>query len=256
MGQQCCSTNPEQYERDVTNCSNIENGKYEELIREDINNEKFIIQLKFNELNNIKVLKPELKLDVIHLAFIGSILTASEQYIDKGNIMPFIYNTMIQTAGEGEGSKIWTGVIFGNLYTLTGIPLSLINEEFKDEQIILKIATISIIQNLNKLIKNEFFINNSNDIICKDKCRLGGIFGQKYKDFYMLGIGINIVDKPKQEEENTEEISPCCIKVHLKEDMDPPNPLNLSIEITKNILYNLNLTTVQIDILFTRYLIK
>lgn len=256
MGQQCCSKNPEQYERDVTNGSNIENGKYEELIREDINNEKFIIQLKFNESNNIKVLKPELKLDVIHLAFIGSILTASEQYIDQGNIMPFIYNTMIQTAGQGEGSKIWAGVIFGNLYTLIGIPLSLINEEFKDEQIILKITAISIIQQLNKINKNEFFLNNSNDILCKDKCRLGGILAQKYKDFYIIGIGINIVDKPKQEEENTEEISTCFVKVHLKEDMDPPNPLNLSIEIAKNILYNFNLANGQIDILFARYLIK
>ena len=252
----CCAKNYYQYENKITYDITKDSGKYEELLREDINSQKFIIQLKCNDLKFIKVLKPEIKLDVIHVDKIGSTMPASEEYIDQGNIFPFIYNTIIQTAGVGKGNRKWAGGIVGNLYTSTGIPLTYIQNEFKDEKILVKITAISIIQELNKLIENKFFLKHPNDILCKDKCKLGGILAQKYKDFYIIGFGINIIDKPEQDQIRVEGLSPCYVKAHLPEDMETPTPLNLSIDITKNILYNLNLSMDQIDNLFIRYLIK
>ena len=158
------------------------------------------------------------------------------------------------TVGVGKGNR--EGGIVGNLYTSTGIPLSLIKTEFRDEQILVKITAISIVQQLNKLVDNQFFFKNPNDILCKDKCKLGGILIQKYKDFYIIGFKINVVDSPEQEQIRKEGLTPCYIKEHLPNGIEPPTPLNLSIEITKTILYNINLKIDDINISFARYLIK
>ena len=73
-----------------------QNVNYEEDVREEINNEKFIIKLKYdNNSNKIGVSKPEILLDVIHVDTINSTMPASEKYIDEGNASPFIYNTKI-----------------------------------------------------------------------------------------------------------------------------------------------------------------
>ena len=252
----CCTIEFLAYENRITYDITIENGKYEELFRENINNNKFMIQLKYNESKFIKVLKPEIKLDVIHVDTIGSTMPASEEYIDQGNTFPFIYNTIIQTAGVGKGNRKWAGGIIGNLYTSTGIPLSLIKNDFRDEKHLVKITAISIIKELNKLVQNKFYLKHPNDILCEDKCKLGGILAQKYKDFYIIGFGINIIDKPDQGQIRSEGLSPCYVKAHLPEDMEGPIPLNLSIEITKNILYNLNLSMEQIDKVFEHFLMK
>ena len=92
-----------------------------------------------------------------------------------------------------------------------------------------------------------------NDILCKDKCKLGKILAQRYKDFYIIIFQINIVDKAEQDQ-ISDELSPCYVKAHLPDDMEPPSPLNISIEIIKYIFYNLNLTIEQIDSLFCLYL--
>ena len=252
----CYKNNIIELERNFTYEANVEEGKFEEILREDINNEKFIIQLKFNESNVIKVIKPIIKIDVIHVDTIGSTLPASKEYIDQGNTFPFIYNTIIQTAGVGKGNRKWAGGIVGNLYTSIGIPLNLINSDLKESKILVKITSISIIQQLNNYAKNQFFLKYPNDILCKDKCKFGGILAQKYKDFYIIEFEINIVDKPEQDQIKSDELSPCYVKAHLPDDIDPPTSLNLSIEIIKYILYNLNLTIEQIDSLFIRYLIK
>ena len=252
----CCTIDFFKYENKITYDITIENGKYEELLRENINNNKFMIQLKYNESKFIKVLKPEIKLDVIHVDTIGSTMPASKEYIDKGNTFPFIYNTIIQTAGVGKGNRKWAGGIIGNLYTSTGIPLSLIKNDFRDEKLLIKITSISIIKELNKLIQNKFYLKHPNDILCEDKCKLGGILTQKYKDFYIIGFGINIIDKPEKDQVRPEGLSPCYVKAHLPKEMETPTPLNLSIEITKNILYNLNLSMEQIDKVFEHFLMK
>ena len=43
-------------------------------------------------------------------------MPASREYIDKGNKDPFIYNTVIKTAGRGKGSRKQVGSIEGNIY--------------------------------------------------------------------------------------------------------------------------------------------
>lgn len=233
-----------------------QNVNYEEDVREEINNEKFIIKLKYdNNSNKIGVSKPEILLDVIHVDTINSTMPASEKYIDEGNASPFIYNTKIQTAGVGKGNRKWAGGIVGNLYTSTGIPSTYIKNELDNDIIIVKITAISIIQELNKLVKNEFYLKHPNDILCKDKNKLGGIIAKKYKDFYIIGFGINIVDKPEQDEIRKEGLMPCYVKAHLSDEMEVPDALNLSINITKNILYYLNSTSKNISQLFESYLV-
>ena len=253
----CCSKVSIGEEQLNTVDLSLESGNFEEILREDINNEKFVIQLNYNnDSNKIKVLYPEIKLDIIHVDTIDSTMPASEKYIDEGNTSPFIYNTVIQTSGVGKGNRKWAGGIVGNLYTSTGIPLDFIKNELNDDRIIVKITAISIIQQLNKLVKNQYFLKHPNDILCKDKNKLGGIIARKYKDFYIIGFGINIVDKPEQDQIRKEGLLPCYVKAHLPDEVETPNALNLSIDVTKNILFNLNLTSEQIDKLFNQYLIK
>lgn len=252
MGLLCCKKNEGVDKQNISfEKSKI---KFEELERQIIDNEKFIIHLKYNDESNEN--KPDIKVDVIHVDSIGSTMPASEKYIDQGYTSPFIYNTIIQTAGVGKGNRKWAGGIKGNLYTSTGIPLNMVRNEFSDEKIIVKITSISIIQELNKYVKNEFFLKYPNDIICKDKYKLGGILVQKYKDFFIIGFGINIIDKPEQDEIRKEGLSPCFVKLHLPKDTEPPRALDLSIEVTKNILFNLNLTSEEIDKLFEQYVLK
>ena len=252
----CCSKDFTEEEKTLSIDMILENGNYEEILREEINKNKFIIQLKYNQMNKIKVLSPDIKIDIIHIDTIDSTMSASKQYIDEGNIFPFIYNTVIQTSGVGKGNRKWAGAINGNLYTSTGIPLKYIKKELNEEKIIVKITAISIIQQLNKLVRNTFFLKHPNDILCKDKYKMGGIIAETYKGFYIIGFEINIVEKPEQDQIRKEELLPCYVKAHLPEGVEVPNALDLSIEITKNILYNLNLTSEQIDKLFEEYLIK
>ena len=39
-----------------------------------------------------------------------------------------------------------------------------------------------------------------NDIICIEKRKLGGIIVELYKNFYIIGFGVNIVKKPDENE--------------------------------------------------------
>ena len=154
----CCAKNVSKLENNITFKTYIEKGNYEEIFREEINKEKLIIHLKSYELNKDLLLKQEIKLDVIHVDSTRSTMSSSEEYINQGNEYPFIYNTIVLTVGTGKGNR--EGGIVGNLYTSTGIPLSLIKTEFRDEQILVKITAISIVQQLNKLVDNQFFFKN------------------------------------------------------------------------------------------------
>ena len=88
-----------------------------EFRREEINDEKFKIFLELDENGEINILKQPIILEVIHVETIDSTMPASREYIDKGNKDPFIYNTVIQTAGKGKGTRKWVGSIEGNIYT-------------------------------------------------------------------------------------------------------------------------------------------
>ena len=214
--------------------------------------EKYNVDIKLEEKDGIKILYPDIKLEIIHVKVIDSTMPASRQYIDEGNTLPFLYNTDIQTHGKGKGGRNWSGSILGNLYTSTCIPKNMIKNELNSNDILVKITALSIYEQIIKYAKNEFFLKYPNDIICKDKKKLGGILVQDYKDFAIIGFGINIVDKPQSVRKGG--LPPCFIKEHLPEGIDVPTPVQLSIEITKNIFYNLNLTSEEVSKLFDKYI--
>ena len=214
--------------------------------------EKYNVDIKLEEKDGIKILYPDIKLEIIHVKVIDSTMPASRQYIDEGNTLPFLYNTDIQTHGKGKGGRNWSGSILGNLYTSTCIPKNMIKNELNSNDILVKITALSTYEQIIKYAKNEFFLKYPNDIICKDKKKLGGILVQDYKDFAIIGFGINIVDKPESVRKGG--LPPCFIKEHLPEGIDVPSPVQLSIEITKNIFYNLNLTSEEVSKLFDEYI--
>ena len=49
-------------------------------------------------------------------------------------------------------------------------------------------------------------------------------------------------------------LSPCFVNAHLNDEDNKPNALNLSIEVTKQILCNLKLKTTEINELFEKYI--
>lgn len=214
--------------------------------------EKYIQKIQLEEKNGIKIINKEIELEIIHVNIIDSTMPASRAYIDQGIKLPFIYNADIQTAGRGKGERKWSGDILGNLYTSTCIPISMIRNELNDNDILVKITAISIYEQIVKYVNNEFFLKYPNDIICKDNKKLGGILVQPYKDFIIIGFGINIINKPEQVRKGG--LQPCFIKEHLPEGIKAPNPVDLSIEVTKNIFLNLNLTSDEVSKLFDKYI--
>ena len=225
--------------------------------KEEINEEKFNLFFKINEKGNEKISNSPIQLEVIHVNTTESTMPASREYIDQGNKLPFIYNTVIQTKGVGKGDRKWAGMIEGNLYTSSCIPSKMIkNNDINTKDDLVKITAISIIQIL-KNYSDEFFLKHPNDIICKDKRKLGGIIAENYKDFWIIGFGINIVDKPDEDQIRKEGLGACYIKEHLNELNEKLKALELSIEVTKQIIYNLSkISHSEINELFDEYLIK
>ena len=132
----------------------------------------------------------------------------------------------------------------------------MIKNEINSNEVLVKITAFSIIQKLRDYSKDQFFLKYQNDIICVDKRKLDGIIVELYKDFYIIGFGINIVKKPEQNEIRKEGLSPCCVNDHLSKDGKKPEALDLSIEITKQIIYNLKFSREEIDNLFDKYVKK
>jgi biotin-(acetyl-CoA carboxylase) ligase len=215
--------------------------------KKDVDNTKYLLSFHLSEEDGIKISNPDIQLEVIHVESINSTMPASREYIDGGNKLPFIYNTAIQTAGKGKGNRKWAGSIKGNLYTSVGIPLSFIKNELNNNDIIVRITAISIMEELNRYIKGQFFLKYPNDIICKDKNKIGGIIAEEYKDFYIIGFGLNVIEKPDKSSIRASGLAPCCIKEHFPKNCKLLTDLELSEEITKNILYNLNLSSEKVN---------
>ena len=226
---------------------------YKDLGEEIINENKYIVKFAIKDLDDIRRHNKIFILEVIHVDTVDSTMPASRQYIDEGNKFPFIYNTKIQTHGKGKGDRKWSGSIDGNIYTSSSIPINMVKNEISSNEILVKITAISIIQKLRNHSKDQFFLKYPNDIICVDKRKLGGIIVELYKDFYIIGFGINIVKKPDQNEMRKEGLSPCCVNEHLHKERKKPQALDLSVEITKQIIYNLKLSLEEIDNLFDKY---
>ena len=227
-----------------------------EIKREEISENKFSSHFQIQEENEVNEMPAPIELEVIHVEKIGSTMPASREYIDQGNKLPFIYNTEIQTDGKGKGDRKWAGMIKGNLYTSSCIPVKMIKNELNSNEILVKITAISIIQILRKYSKDQFFLKHPNDIICKDVKKLGGIIVELYKDFYIIGFGINIVDKPEEDKLRKSGLSACYIKEHLPFLDERLNALELSIDVTKQIIYNLKFISSEIDNLFEQYVFK
>ena len=222
--------------------------------KKDIDNTKYILSIHLSEEDGIKMSNPDIQLEVIHVESIDSTMPASRQYIDEGNKLPFIYNTGIQTAGKGKGNRKWAGSIKGNLYTSVGIPLSFIKNELNNNEIIVKITAISIIEELYRYTKDQYFLKYPNDIICKDKNKIGGIIAEEYKYFYIIGFGLNVIEKPDKSSIRASGLDPCCIKEHFPKNCKLPTALEFSEEITENILYNLNLSCDDVNKLYNSYM--
>lgn len=236
----------------------LENIPYKEIAdREIINSEKLIVKFKiieYGEENQLKENSP-IDLEVIHVDTIDSTMPASRQYIDQGNKLPFIYTTKIQTQGKGKGARKWAGSIVGNIYTSCSIPIKMVKKDVNSNDLLVKVTAISIIQKLRNY-SDQFYLKYPNDIICIEKRKLGGIIVELYKDFYIIGFGINIVNKPEQSEIRKEGLSPCFVNQHIPENKKKPDALELSIEITKQIIYNLRKTGDDIEKLFEKYVKK
>ena len=131
-------------EKDEEKDKNTEEEKIE------FKEEKFIKNIKIEEKNGIKIQKPDITLEVIHVNIIDSTMPASRKYIDEGNKLPFLYNTDIQTQGKGKGGRNWAGMIQGNLYTSTCIPTNMIKNELNNNDILVKITALSIYEQIVK----------------------------------------------------------------------------------------------------------
>ena len=161
--------------------------------------------IEYDEENQLKDNSP-IDLEVIHVDKIDSTMPASRQYIDEGNKLPFIYTTKIQTQGKGKGARKWAGSIVGNIYTSSSIPIKMVKNEMNSNDLLVKVTAISIIQKLREY-SSQFYLKYPNDIICIEKRKLGGIIVELYKDFHIIGFGINIVKKPDESEIRKEGLS-------------------------------------------------
>ena len=229
---------------------------YRDIGKREIISEKSKVRFQIieNGMQNSQNIKP-IELEVIHVDTIDSTMPASREYIDQGNKLPFIYNTVIQTQGKGKGARKWAGSISGNIYTSSSIPINMIKNEINANDIIVKITAISIIQQIRRYSK-DFYLKYPNDIICVDRRKIGGIIAENYKDFCIIGFGINIVDKPEQSEIRKEGLSPCFVNEHLPKNKTGPTALDLSIEITKQIICNLRISKDEVNELFEKYVKK
>ena len=82
--------------------------------------------------------------------------------------------------------------------------------------------------------------------MCINKQKLEGVnienYNENCNDLHLINLSLNIVDIPEAEDDKnkTDRLQPCFFKKHLN-DGRVLKALDISIEITKNILYNLNM---------------
>ena len=187
--------------------------------------------------------------EIIHKEKVTSTMPESNKHIDELNIQkPFILNAVEQTAGKGKGNRQWKSSIIGNVYTTTCIPEHMIPEQLKNIQIFNKIVSLSIIKELNKCEKGNFFVKQPNDILCKDGCKMGGILIKPYNGYYTIGFGVNLVGKPEDDQMREGGKKPCFLGEHIKDKNNIPNALDFSIEVSNDILSYMNPNITEEDI--------
>ena len=171
----------------------------------------------------------DIKFEVIHKGIIESTIPLSNQMIDEGKQENFLLNCDEQTHGRGSGNRKWVSQR-GNALTTLNIKEIYMNKDT------LKLApfliAISVCENLNKIARDKFVIKWPNDILCKDLNKVSGILVDKYKDFYQLSFGINLIQCPGASEVRKGGRMTCKLENHSD---NKPNPLDFSILICKDI---------------------
>ena len=75
-------------------------------------------------------------------------------------------------------------------------------------------------------------------------------------NYIIIGFGVNIVKKPDESEIRKGGLLPCFVNEHILENEKGPEALELSIEITKQIICNLRKRGDEIEKLFEKYVKK
>ena len=213
---------------------NNENSKGNQIQFDNIEGEEDIIENKnVTQLKGKKKTTTNNVFEIIHKEKVTSTMPESNKHIDELNIKkPFILNAVEQTAGKGQGNRQWKSSIIGNVYTTTCIPEYMIPEQFKNIQIFNKIVSLSIIKELNKFEKGNFFVKQPNDILCKDGCKMGGILIKPYNHFYTIGFGVNLVGKPEDDQMREGGKKPCFLGEHIQDKSKIPTALDFSINVS------------------------
>ena len=175
-------------------------------------------------------MEEEIPFEVIHEGIIESTIPFSNDMLDKGKKENFLMNCDEQTAGRGSGNRKWVSQKGNALTTLN------IHQKYlpKDNLKLLPfLMGISICENLNKIAKEKFCIKWPNDILCKDKYKVCGILVDKYKDFYQLSFGINLVQSPDASGIREGGRTACNLSLHAEK---IPEPLEFSKILCKDIL--------------------
>ena len=142
-------------------------------------------------------MKEEISFEIIHEGVIESTIPFSNKMIDDGKKENFLLNCDEQTKGRGSGNRKWYSPRGNALTTLNIKEVDLPKDTINLSPFLIG---ISICENLNKLSKDKFSIKWPNDILCKDGYKVCGILVDKYKDFYQLSFGINLVKSPDSSE--------------------------------------------------------
>lgn len=178
-------------------------------------------------------MEQEISFEVIHEGIIESTIPLSNKMIDEGKKENFLLNCDEQTHGRGSGNRKWASQRGNALTTLN------INEKYMPKETLNLIPFLianSICENLNKISKDKFMIKWPNDILCKDKYKICGILVDKYKDFYQLSFGINLVQCPDSSQIREGGRTACKLENHSD---NKPNPLDFSILLCKDICHKL-----------------
>ena len=175
----------------------------------------------------------EIPFEIIHEGIIESTIPFSNKMIDDGKKENFLLNCDEQTKGRGSGDRKWFSPRGNALTTLN------LKENYLPKNI-LKLCPfligVSICENLNKIAKEKFCIKWPNDVLCTEKFKVCGILVDKYKDFYQLSFGINLVKSPDTSEIRKGGRQACNLSNHSEH---IPDPLEFSILLCKDICHKL-----------------
>lgn len=175
----------------------------------------------------------DIPFEIIHEGIIESTIPLSNKMIDEGKKDNFLLNCDEQTHGRGSGDRKWASQKGNALTTLN------IKEEYmpKDTlKLVPFIIAISVCENLNKIARDKFVIKWPNDILCNELYKVCGILVDKYKNFYQLSFGINLVQCPDSSQIRKGGRTACKLENHSN---STPNPLEFSIMLCKDICQKL-----------------